>query len=89
MEVNVVKHNMLKYTELRKGRVKYNAVRLRTNNRSCGKRENLSSQRKEDREVALACNLLITSTVILEFAVDLSLWILTCNHYNIESFLLV
>jgi len=39
----------------------------------CEKRDNLSLHRKEDwREAVLACNLPITSRVILEFVVNLS-----------------
>jgi hypothetical protein len=51
----------------------------------CEKRRNLSLHRKEEKEkVVLACNLPVMITVILVFAVNLSLWIITCNQYNIE-----
>jgi hypothetical protein len=51
----------------------------------CGKREKLSSQRNEDRrEVGPSCNLPTMSRLILVFAVNPSLCILTCNRCNIE-----
>jgi len=60
---------------LKKGRVKLNAVRLRTNERRMWEeRENVSLHRKENmREVVLACNFPIMSRVILVFTVNLSL----------------
>jgi len=60
---------------------------LRQMTEGCEKRENLILHGKEYREVVLACNLPSISSVTLVFVVNLSLYILTCNQYNIELYI--
>ena len=61
---------------------------LRQMTEECEKRENLSLCKMEDVSViVLACKLHIMIRIILVFAVNLSLWVITCKLYNIEFFL--